>query len=115
MEHPMRVLVADPRVSMRADMVSMMERLHCEIVAEAEDGPSALAAFLDTRPDLVVLGLDLPGLSGPRAACELASDGARSVMVAGSELLVVLDDALLNDDDLPVVLESLQSIAVTTH
>lgn len=111
----MRVLVADPCDAMRADMVSMMERLHCEIVAEAGDGPSVLAAFDDTRPDLVVLGLDLPGLSGPKAACELAADGARSVMVAGPDLLVVLDESLLNNDNLAVVLESLQSISATTH
>lgn len=111
----MRVLVADRCDAMRADMVSMMQRLQCEIVAEAQDGPSALAAFVDTHPDLVVLGLDLPGLSGAKTACELAASGARSVMVAGRDLLVVLKDSLLNDDDLPGLLEGLQSMSLTAH
>lgn len=111
----MRVLVADPCDAMRADMVSMMERLRCDVVAQVLDGPSALAAFDDTHADLAILSVDLPGETGGRIACRLAAGGTRSVVVAGPDLLVVLDNSLLNDNQLPGVLEGLQTFIGTAR
>jgi two-component system response regulator NreC len=37
-------------------------------VGEAKDGEEAVIMATATRPDMVIMGTDLPGLSGPKAA-----------------------------------------------
>ena len=44
------------------------------VVDEADDGEAALAAFLRVRPDLVILDVDLPDLSGFEVCARLRAD-----------------------------------------
>ena len=43
-------------------------------VAEYENGPDALAGFRSNRPDLVLLDISLPGMSGTEVLRELRAD-----------------------------------------
>jgi two-component system NarL family response regulator len=45
-----------------------------EVVAEAGDGPSAVAMFRRTRPDVTLMDLRLPGMSGVEAIAAIRSE-----------------------------------------
>ncbi len=59
------VIVVDDHPAIRLAVRSAPRiRGEFQVVGEAGDGPTALAAIRDQRPDLVILDLDLPRLSG---------------------------------------------------
>jgi DNA-binding NarL/FixJ family response regulator len=53
--------VADIRMLMR---FALEEDPQLRVVGEAEDGLSGVAGIVDTRPDVVLLDLSMPGLDG---------------------------------------------------
>ncbi|HXQ28829.1 MAG TPA: response regulator transcription factor [Gemmatimonadales bacterium] len=57
-----------------------------QVVAEASDGVSAIRMAVKTRPDVVLMNLQMPHLNGLNAAAELAkeSSGARVLLLAES-------------------------------
>jgi DNA-binding NarL/FixJ family response regulator len=65
----------------------------CEIVGVAIDGPSALSAVKRLRPDVVVLDISMPGMSGLDVAAALRANGSTAVIV----FLTVHDDAQFVD------------------
>jgi DNA-binding NarL/FixJ family response regulator len=65
----------------------------CVIVAEVTDGASALAAAKALRPDVIVLDISMPGMSG----LEVASFLRRQQSTAAIVFLTVHDDAQLVD------------------
>ena len=62
-EKPCRVLVVDDNVD-AAESLAMLLALSGHEIRLARDGHSALKAALEFRPDLVLLDIGLPGLSG---------------------------------------------------
>lgn len=60
---PVRVLVVDDERPIRRFLTTSLSA-HGYAVFEAADGPEALAAVVDQRPDLVILDLGLPGMDG---------------------------------------------------
>jgi len=63
-----RVLVADDHTLVRRGLVSLLvESGECEVVAEAADGLEAVEKALATRPDVAILDLAMPRLSGLEA------------------------------------------------
>jgi DNA-binding NarL/FixJ family response regulator len=63
-----RVLVADDHTIVRKGLVSLLaESGECEVVAEASDGLEAVEKALATRPDVAILDLSMPRLSGLEA------------------------------------------------
>jgi two-component system, NarL family, response regulator NreC len=62
-----RVLVADDHAIVRSGLVSLLESSQCEIVAEAGDGLEAVEKALATRPDVAIIDLSMPRLSGLEA------------------------------------------------
>jgi len=63
-----RVLVADDHTVVRQGLVSLLsESGQCEVVAQASDGLEAVEKALETRPDVAVLDLTMPRLSGVEA------------------------------------------------
>ena len=64
-----RVLLADDHTIVREGLVRILETApDIEIVAEAGDGGEALARALDTRPEVVLLDINMPRLNGLEAA-----------------------------------------------
>jgi two-component system response regulator DesR len=71
-EIPLRVLIAEDVTMLRSALVTLLE-LHSDIrvVAQVDRGDRILAAAVEHRPDVAVLDLDLPALSGLAAAVQL--------------------------------------------
>ena len=60
-----RVLVADDHTIVRQGIVSLLaESGECEVVAEAADGLEAVEKALATHPEVAILDLSMPRLSG---------------------------------------------------
>jgi len=54
-----------------------------EICGEAEDGPSAVEAILELKPDLVLLDLHLPGFSGLEVVKKIRPGKTRFLVLSG--------------------------------
>jgi two-component system, NarL family, response regulator len=62
---PIRILVVDDHFMVRMGLsASLNVEPDMEVVAEADSGPAALEAFRQHRPNLVMMDLRLPGMSG---------------------------------------------------
>jgi len=62
---PIRVILADDHAVVRAGIRQFMERnREIHVVAEAGDGPQAVSAIQEHRPDVAILDLQMPGMSG---------------------------------------------------
>ena len=62
---PVRVLVADDHTIVREGIVRILRDSEgIEVVGEAGDGAEATRKALETRPDVVVMDLSMPRLSG---------------------------------------------------
>jgi two-component system chemotaxis response regulator CheB len=90
---PVRVLVVDDSPTVRAVFARLIEaEADLEVAASEESAESALAALLQTSPDVILLDLDMPGMGGldamPRMI-ELASPArvlvVSSLTVRGAE------------------------------
>jgi two-component system OmpR family response regulator len=75
-----RVLVVDHQASI-TDLVGLALRYEGFAVATASTGREALALAGDFRPDLVVLDVVLPDLSGPDVCARLRREGTRVPVV----------------------------------
>jgi DNA-binding NarL/FixJ family response regulator len=62
---PIRVLIVDDHPVVRSGLLALLtEASGFEPVGEANDGIEALAAIRHTRPDVVLMDLTMPNLSG---------------------------------------------------
>jgi two-component system CheB/CheR fusion protein len=79
----LRILVVDDNED-SADSLAMWLRLKGHDVRTAYGGPEALAAALEQRPELVLLDIGMPGMSGYEVARRLRAnpDTRRTVLVA---------------------------------
>jgi DNA-binding NarL/FixJ family response regulator len=67
-----RILVADDHAVVRAGLKALLERQgHFRVVAEAATGEEAVAKAKETRPDVAVLDIRMPGLSGIEACRQI--------------------------------------------
>jgi DNA-binding NarL/FixJ family response regulator len=60
----MKVLIVDDNGSTREVLRAILKNLGHEVVGEAEDGKGALKAFVELRPEVVLLDIIMPGISG---------------------------------------------------
>lgn len=72
---PLRAVLADDEPLAREIVRDLLAAdPEIELVAEARDGDEALAAIRETRPDLALLDVEMPGRGGLQVAAELADD-----------------------------------------
>ncbi|GIH18085.1 response regulator transcription factor [Rugosimonospora africana] len=77
-----RVVVADDQAAVREGLVALLGLLPgIEVVAEAADGPAALAAVARHRPDVVLLDLRMPGMDGIATTAQLSADHPATAVV----------------------------------
>lgn len=79
-----RVLVVDDHQVVRLGLRAMIDaEPDMEVVAEAGDGPTAIAAFAQHRPDVTLMDLRLPGMSGPEIIAEIrkGAPGANIIVI----------------------------------
>ncbi|MFH8441419.1 response regulator [Streptomyces sp. NPDC018026] len=70
--HPVRVLLAEDQGMMRGALALLLGMEDdIEVVAQVAAGDEIVAAALAHRPDIALLDIELPGLSGLDAAAEL--------------------------------------------
>jgi DNA-binding NarL/FixJ family response regulator len=69
-----RVLVVDDHPSFRRFATKLLQAGGFDVVGEAKDGASALAAVRRLQPELVLLDVLLPDMSGLAVAKTLAAD-----------------------------------------
>jgi DNA-binding response OmpR family regulator len=91
--HAPRVLVADDEDDIRGLVCLAVRRAGCAVVAEAADGPAALAAARDTVPDLAVLDVSMPGATGLEVCTDLRAEAA----TAGVRVLLLSAGASAED------------------
>jgi len=71
-EAPMRVMLVDDHALVRSAIRQALEAPDIEVVGEASNAEEALEMAPRLRPDLVLLDIDLPGITGLEAVRELA-------------------------------------------
>jgi len=88
---PVRILVADGFAPWR-DFVRSVLKKHAELklVGEVADGPEAVQKSRELKPDLILLGIDLPDLNGIEVAKQIHQ------VVPGTTILFLTLD---NDTD----------------
>jgi two-component system response regulator NreC len=69
---PIRLMLVDDHEIVRAGLRMMLEvESDIQIVAEAESGEEALERIGDSQPDVVIMDISLPGMSGVETTCVL--------------------------------------------
>jgi two-component system CheB/CheR fusion protein len=118
-----RVLVVDDEPEIR-DMLCEFLSLHDYRVMTAENGASAVRLLAETAPAVILLDIDMPGLSGVDAlpALKALSPATAVIMVSGTSDLEVAKRALAagafdyatKPVDLSRLLESIETAVATT-
>jgi CheY-like chemotaxis protein/anti-sigma regulatory factor (Ser/Thr protein kinase) len=78
---PLRILIVED-VDDTREMLRRLLELSGHEVAEADDGPTAVAQALALAPDAVIVDVGLPGLDGYEVAARIRAGGGRMRLVA---------------------------------
>jgi DNA-binding NarL/FixJ family response regulator len=94
---PLRVVVADDHPYYRRGLVRSLRARGIEVVGEVPNGEAAIRAVEETAPDVVVMDLKMPGMSGFEATRQLTarSPASRVVVLSVSNDEEDVSDALL--------------------
>jgi DNA-binding NarL/FixJ family response regulator len=82
-----RVLLVDDNQAM-LNRVATVLTPDCEIVAAVNDGPAAIRAVDALHPEVIVLDISMPGMTGLEVASRLRAEGSKAAVV----FLTVHDD-----------------------
>ena len=69
-EKPLKILVVDDEEQIRRALKSILSARKYEVIT-AEDGETAIDLAIDNSPDLILLDLSMPGISGLEVCKEL--------------------------------------------
>jgi DNA-binding NarL/FixJ family response regulator len=72
----MRVVIADDHTFYREGLARLLRKFGVDVVGEAPDGEAAVQLVEETSPDVVLLDLRMPGVSGLEAVRRLTEDAA---------------------------------------
>lgn len=79
----LRVLLADDHAIVREGLRLLIDaQPDLEVIGEAYDGPSACEKALELRPDVVVMDVSMPGLTGDEATERLKRDAPEVKVLA---------------------------------
>jgi len=87
-----RLVVVDDHALFRAGLISLLDEMDgILVIGEAEDGQGAIQAIRQLQPDLVLLDVNMPGMSGVDVVREIKKD---------QEIRVLMLTISRSDDDL---------------
>jgi DNA-binding NarL/FixJ family response regulator len=72
----MRVVIADDHTFYREGLARLLRKFGVDVVGEAPDGEAAVRLVEETSPDVVLLDLRMPGVSGLEAVRMLTEEAA---------------------------------------
>ena len=80
---PLEALIAEDEELLRQSLVEQLGRLwpDLKLVAECEDGASALEQLAEKQPDIAFLDIRMPGISGIEVARSLSELSPRTQVV----------------------------------
>ena len=92
-----RVVIADDHPFYRHGLATLLQKLGIEVVGEAPTGPAALEVVQQTTPDVLVLDLNLPLMSGIDVCRQVIQSDlpTRVLMVSVSAQETDVNDAIL--------------------
>ena len=94
---PLRVVIADDHPFYRQGLAELLGKSGVDVVGEATDGHTAIDVATEKAPDVVVMDLNMPGLSGAEATRLLTerNPSARVLVLSVSAEEVDVTDAIL--------------------
>lgn len=92
-----RVVIADDHPFYRSGLARLLRRAGIEVVGEAPNGEAAIRTAVNTQPDLVIMDINMPGLSGLEATRRLLerSPGSRVLALSVSAQEADVSSAIL--------------------
>ena len=104
---PVRILLIDDHALFRGGVRMLLSRqTDFEVVGEASDGAEGVKRALQLRPDLVLLDLDMPGMSGREVLGALVEEvpgveGVDALEIRDEGRGVGVEHIRLDEDELP--------------
>ncbi len=92
-----RILLVDDHAVVREGYKTLLqEHSELEVIAEAADGETACILYRKEKPDLVIMDISLPGISGIEAVRRIVSrdENARIVIFSFHEDMIFVEQAL---------------------
>jgi DNA-binding NarL/FixJ family response regulator len=74
------VLIADDSEIMRASVRQLLKE-DCDVIGEVSDGAAIVEVAVQLAPDVIIMDISLPGISGIEAARRLREIGCDSAIV----------------------------------
>ena len=91
------MVIADDHPFYRRGLARLLRKTGIEVVGEAPNGEEAIRAAAETRPDVVIMDLNMPGLSGLEATRRLIerAPGSRVLMLSVSAQEADVSNAIM--------------------
>jgi DNA-binding NarL/FixJ family response regulator len=117
----LRVVIADDHPFYRGGLARLLRESGIDVVGEASSGEPAIRAVEDTAPDVVVMNLKMPGVSGLEATRRLSEFAAPSpvlmLSVSAEEedvtdaILAGASGYVLKDEPVEVLVQAIHMVA----
>ena len=83
-----RVYLADDNDLFRESLIKTIswEKIDCTLIGDARDGDTAGREILELKPDIVLMDIRMPGMSGLEIAALLKTNGFRGRVIISAML-----------------------------
>ncbi|MEK3854990.1 response regulator [Cytobacillus sp. FSL H8-0458] len=81
-----RILIVDDAKFMRVTLSSILKKAEHEIVGEGENGKEAVDLFVNLKPDLVMMDITMPEMSGLEAVREIKRNNPNAKVIMCSAM-----------------------------
>lgn len=96
MSSKVTILIADDEAHIREVVKLIVSELGCEVVGEAQNGGEAVALFKKLKPDIILLDINMPMMTGQEALKEIINydRNAYPVMLTSLNSLDIVKDCI---------------------